>query len=291
MNQTQLVDRFAHGATRGEASNMFIDGDVLYSYGRHFPLTIRLTGGGFLHNGDRYSVTTSGHQSHARSAMHGPQIPFSALTSADIGERDRFALRIVDETPDRHEWICRCGNGCTYTYGCDDGYTKHTLGGTLIRHGRRYLIAGIDFETSPANNPQFFLSLLPAGAYASIGEAYAALVPPEVKLAQALGADVKRQGDLFFVASSLATRELPRNGFKPVSVTRYVGFRRIDTTGIPLDRRQSHLATDVRRLAGVRFARGTIRHGEHKMLRLGNVWHGVYQNTARGNWASAGNID
>ena len=122
-------------------------------------------------------------------------------------------------------------------------------------------------------------------AYVLDASALLALLNREV------GADVVRQGDLFFVASSLATRELPRNGFHPVSVTRYVGFRRIDGHGIPLDRRQSHLATEVRKLAGMRFARGTIRHGEHKMLRLGKAWHGVYANTARASWASAGNID
>ena len=292
MDQNRLAQKFADGATSGQASNMFIDGDTLYSYGRHFPLTIRLAGGGYLHNGDRYSVTTSGHQSHARSVMAGAQIPFSALQAAGIHKRERFQLRIIEEIPDKHEWICKCpGESHPYSYGCDDGYVKHTLGGALIQSGRKFFIAGIDFETSPANRPQFFLSLLPAGTYTSLADAFAALMPPEVKLARALGANVKRQGDLFFVASTLPTRELPRNGTHAVSVTRYVGMRRIDTTGIPLDRRESHLATEVRKLTGVRFARGTIRHGEHRMLRLGKVWHGVYQNTARASWAAAGNID
>ena len=294
MNQTQLAERFRDGATSGQTSNMFIEGGTLYSYGHHFPLTIRLDRGGYLHNGDRYSNTTSGHQAHARRAMNSPQIPFSALIVAGINSQRRFALEIVDETPDQRKWVCRCPGGKLHAYAveqCKDGYTQHTLGGTLIRDGRRYLLAGIDFETSPANNPQFFLSLLP-GKVTSIADAFKSLMPWQVKLAQALGADVTRQGDLFFVASSLLTRDLSAKGARqPIDVTRYVGTRRIDHHGAPLDQRESHLATEVRRLAGVRFARGTIRHGEHKMLRLGDVWHGVFANTARASWAASGRID
>lgn len=295
MNQSQLVERFRTGGTSGEASHMFIEGDALYSYGRHFPLVIRLEHGGYIHNGDRYSVTTSGHQSHCRSVLSGPQIPFSALTAAGVSERERFGLEIIEEGRDHHDWVCPCpapkhvGNERD---ACPDGYERHTLGGTVLRHKRRYLLSAIDFETGLANRPLFFMCLLP-GKVGSLAEAYESLVPSTVKVARALGAEVQRQGDQFFVRSGLSTRDLPRNGHKRVSEDVYRGFQKVHIQGFPLDRRASHLAAELRTLGGVKYARGTVRHvpGEHRMLRLGRSWWATFQNTARASWASAGNVD
>lgn len=218
MNQRDLVKRFRKGATSGQSSNMLINGDVLYSYGRHFPLTIRLDGGGFLHNGDRYSMITSGHQSHARSVLDGPQVPFSALNAAGVSERDRYSLEIVDITPDHREWVCKHPDQPHKfdAWSCDDGYEKHILGGTLIRHKRRYLLSAIDFESSPATRPLFFLCQLPTKV-SSIEDAYESLMPYQVKVAQALGADVQRQGDMFFVRSTLGTKELTPVKREPAS--------------------------------------------------------------------------
>ncbi len=292
LSQIEVASRFRQGRTSGEASNMFIDGDVLYSYGRHFPLTVRLGGGGYLHNGDRYSVSTNRHQSHARSAMGGAVIPFSALAAAGIGKRDRFALRIIEQIPDRSQWVCKCGQACAYAGVCEDGYEKHTLGGALIRHGRRSLLAAIDFETSPANRPQFFLVRLPHKVD-TVAEAYASLMPDKVKILRGMGATIQRQGDMFFVKSTMATRDLPRNELKRVDHFAYVGSNRRDTVGFPLDRRESHLATELRRLNGQRYVRGTVRHapGEHKMVKLGRAWWAVFPNTARQSWSAAGTID
>ena len=64
--QYELIEAFREGATRGTASNMFVEGDTLYSYGHHFPLVERYglpSGYKFLINADRYSLTTSQHQS------------------------------------------------------------------------------------------------------------------------------------------------------------------------------------------------------------------------------------
>ncbi len=52
MNQRTLIEKFVkEGRTRGKASNLFIEGNVLYSYGHHFPLLVRMPWG-FLQNGD-----------------------------------------------------------------------------------------------------------------------------------------------------------------------------------------------------------------------------------------------
>jgi hypothetical protein len=63
--QDDLVDYFVNGGTHGEASNMYIEGNTLYSYGLHFPLLVRMEHwkqGQFLMNADKHSVTTSQHQ-------------------------------------------------------------------------------------------------------------------------------------------------------------------------------------------------------------------------------------
>lgn len=89
-SNSEIINRFANGATKGKSANIFIEGDVLYDFGRHFPLLIRMPSWGpkvfnegspLLMNADKYSVTTSAHQSiAARKATL--QIPFSALYQA-----------------------------------------------------------------------------------------------------------------------------------------------------------------------------------------------------------------
>ncbi len=66
-----LARLFAQGARRGKAHNMFIEGDVIYSYGHHFPIAMRLPNvrGGYLFTKDRYSHTTAVHKGHVRRAI------------------------------------------------------------------------------------------------------------------------------------------------------------------------------------------------------------------------------
>ena len=57
------------------AGNMFSEGDVVYSYGYHFPIAIRLGGGKYLFNKDGYSSTTGCHKSLVLA-----QIPQCSIT-------------------------------------------------------------------------------------------------------------------------------------------------------------------------------------------------------------------
>ncbi len=70
MNNRELCAAFARGATSGKGSNLYIRGNVLFSYSAHWPLVIRREGGNALLNSGRYSVTTSKHRSFAVSALH-----------------------------------------------------------------------------------------------------------------------------------------------------------------------------------------------------------------------------
>lgn len=94
------------------SGNVFADGDLIFSYGSHFELG-RLVRDKrdrplfFLLNGDRYSVTTSHHQSIVRAATERSGLPtvilpHSALHAAGI---DLRSIEIVEVTRDRHEEI------------------------------------------------------------------------------------------------------------------------------------------------------------------------------------------
>lgn len=87
--------------------------DTVYSYGRHFPLAQLMpnaeTGdkrGWWLLNGDRYSVTTSQHQSETqrqakKSGLPYMIVPESAINRAGIKTE---TIRPVEILPDRYTW-------------------------------------------------------------------------------------------------------------------------------------------------------------------------------------------
>jgi hypothetical protein len=93
---------------------MIARGDSIFSYGSHFEMArlLRHRNGQprlWLINGDRFSPTTSKHQSHVRGAIRSrggifPSviIPFGALDAAGI---DRDTVELIEETGDRHETI------------------------------------------------------------------------------------------------------------------------------------------------------------------------------------------
>lgn len=60
---------------RNPARRVFFDGPRLFSYGRHFLTAYRLPDGAAFLNSDRYSVSTSRHQSDARHAVRGRGYP------------------------------------------------------------------------------------------------------------------------------------------------------------------------------------------------------------------------
>lgn len=64
----EVAEEFVRGGTYEKGSRMFIEGDVLYSYGHHFPIAIRREGK-ILYNIDGYSVSTSSHQGYLARAL------------------------------------------------------------------------------------------------------------------------------------------------------------------------------------------------------------------------------
>jgi hypothetical protein len=65
----QVAKRFAEGYTKGTGSHLFIDGDTVYSYGRHFPIAKRIGEKEVFFNSERYSSFTSKHQRLVRVVL------------------------------------------------------------------------------------------------------------------------------------------------------------------------------------------------------------------------------
>lgn len=271
-SQAKLIDEFKDGATQGKASNMSIDGDTLYSYGRHFPLALRSEtpeGYKFLINGDRYSVSTTGHQS--RCFELGPQIPFSALRAAKIDPYDINVIeatesewhRVPDPTPDNPNHYRE----------------EHTLGAVLLEYSDRFFLSGLD-QNEPWHLGSYFLCELPKESN-SVKDAYRSLIPPRVNDCQINPGKprVLRQGEWFFLPSERETRELPHPSYRNMSI-----------------QESTHYVTETRKDADI-FVRGTVSHKppyrrpQHQRLHLGKVWHIVEKNLALESWNAAGGVD
>lgn len=85
MKNYDVALRFVQGWVALKGNNTFIEGNVIYSYGHHFPMAVRLTdnsnlfdgGYKFILNEKKYSVSTSKHQSYLFGAINGNDIFFS----------------------------------------------------------------------------------------------------------------------------------------------------------------------------------------------------------------------
>jgi hypothetical protein len=91
MNRKQVAEGFAlQFPARGKASSMYYDGPVAYSYGEHFPLAVITAPGHVTVNTDKYSSTTSRHQSTIRGALAG----YYTITEADTATCKALAQQV-----------------------------------------------------------------------------------------------------------------------------------------------------------------------------------------------------
>ena len=207
-----------------------------YSYGRHFPLFRFVPASGripalFVVNGDRWNGSrsrTPDHQESARRAIERTGIPsivipFSALNGASI---DIDSIRPLHVRPDTWETVTverRADDTPQWRRDSltvdDDGLyrwdeNQHTLGDSLftaIRDGRRArFLSSFDYNERP---PLYFMCEVPArGIPRTVEAALDSLAPRAVHAARLNGKAVERQGDVFFIATSLARETLAERG-------------------------------------------------------------------------------
>lgn len=140
---------------------------------------------------------------------------------------------------------------------------------TTNRTRRAFFLSGFD---SNETRPSYFFAELPKGARpTTVAEAYEALKPEAVKLAEAAGREVRRQGDIFAVEVSLITRELTKQGGRIVKGGYILGTNHVVTEQI--------VTPD-----GLTFGRGTLTHRpefrrpDHRRVTLGKRWHLLTKN-------------
>lgn len=154
--------------------------------------------------------------------------------------------------------------------GCDACYHRG-----LVRVERRprwaFFLSGFDHHE---RRPVYFFCELPRGVRpTTVAEAYEALKPDAVKLAEQMGRTVLRQGDIFAIELRGTTkRDLRARGAK------------FEKRGNLLH--TNHEATEVAYLPdGSTLVRGTLWHNppfrdpDHRRVTVGKTWHLVCKNT------------
>jgi len=328
---SEIVRAFMKGNGPKKGHNIFREsfhsGNIIYSYGRHFPMAIRNDEDKmFLINGDRYSSSTAHHQSLVRSAIQYRDnykdyevltVPFSIFNRAYNMEISWAHFKMIDVGQDKE--ICKC-------LDCDQDFTSwevlnshkwsftpshktmywHQLAPSTFSvssstHGTRYFISGFDETANLTNHDGYFLSELPAKPR-NMAHAYEMLKPQEVKRAEKNGLKVLRQGDIFAIPTILDTRKLKRIGVydKSERVDRYYWGTVYTAIEFPRLLETSHVASEVVKVKDKVYARGVIRHRptefgrsrpEHINITMGNKWHRIVRNTALASYSTGGRVD
>lgn len=309
----------------GNSKNIFHEtSKLLYSYGHHFVLAVWM-GQYYLINGDTYSSSTSAHTSLCIKYLR-PHIiiPFSALRR--IGW-DNENIVVVDTMPDvyiaRQRWDAKAKEMVEYQ--------EHRLGSSVFEFNGKCYLSSIDAGAKSGRSGYFlvelpgavsnveeaFDALLPVDLqetdnYVRQGEFFFVPCPEVVTRTLQPMDDMFEWGLYDYVGqksirekfatkenaeqrlSDLEDRWAPFDGYSTLfavhrfpigdacNLARYFSS---PGTGNP------HNAREIRHLGDIIFARGRVRHPQHKDLNLGNTWHRVYINNAVRSFNSSGNVD
>ena len=247
-----------HGrVARSHSGNLWSDGVKLYSYST--PIAVRCRNG-LLVNTHFYSVTTSCHRPSVAGAVGvdfellRSWVPLSELEKLYILDCDRDAILL-------------------FKNGGDDLYIL------VLREGRNEY--GVRLP-KPCR---------------SVAGAKRMLLPKEVQQAVKEGREVKRQGEWYFIP--FPEMQFPRDAVEH-PLRRYRRWRREDrhlgrhiardkvTWAFSIEEASSSAYFEHSRVYV--FVRGTVRHSrrDHKLLRLGEVWHLAVRSPLRGRTASGG---
>ena len=99
VSNIKLAEMFANGETKGKGSNMFIEGDTIYSYGYHFPIAKRYGKHGidYLFNGEKYSNSTDKQQSYVLREIYNKTIVYlSKINYKKISYQEEKNLQEIE---------------------------------------------------------------------------------------------------------------------------------------------------------------------------------------------------
>lgn len=120
MNNANVAHAWAH-QTRPEAtgSNMFFDGDTIYSFGLHYKIAIRLDANTYLLNDRGWGSYTGRHTFHVRRAIpHGATIVhvpdlnegYSANMEAYCRKIEGLTVKLVRARKSAESYLCEINN-------------------------------------------------------------------------------------------------------------------------------------------------------------------------------------
>ncbi|UVT31364.1 hypothetical protein SEA_MARCIE_102 [Microbacterium phage Marcie] len=196
------------------------------------------------------------------------EIGTGPLTREQMGWFNERSDRIMERNGGIRQplqWFVDAAIEHTECRGCSgNGSTR------VERRRTAYFLSAFDEnETRPS---YFFCELPPKVHPTTVEEALETLKPAAVKLAEQMGRDVKRQGDIFAIAMPGVTlRELKAQGGRHEKQGNLLGT--------------NHAATEVVYVGTQTYARGTIKHvpdfrrPDHRPTPLGKEWHLIQKNT------------
>jgi len=225
--------------------NLWFSGAFLYSYNE--PIAVRCKNG-FLVNLSKYSVTTDIHIGYALSDAPYPRgyAPFRALHQFIAFEELLQEVEIIDSIDTKRE--------------------------SLLKYRNVYLLSTYDVLAN--GRVRMYVIEVPEPAK-TVAEAYRIISGLSgLEFNKYMAGIIKRQGEFFFVPIGDSREVCKRFSVRGLNVVKKVDISKIFHDG----QRNPHVATEATFLGGFLLVRGTVRHPEHKMVRLGKMWHEVRKN-------------
>jgi hypothetical protein len=167
-SHSRVIELFRDGITNKNGCNVYSSGNTVYSYGNHFPLVIKRASEDnlknreewYLLNGDKYSISTSHHQSITYSLFGDyPRVSFSAIRAGGIDHR---TCELVDYWKDQQRTVYQGDSdfddfnkyvpaGAEYhEKRNEDGtiYLKsfHRIGSVVLKQAEKYYLCSMDEE-------------------------------------------------------------------------------------------------------------------------------------------------
>jgi hypothetical protein len=278
----------------GLGRRICFDGDILYSYGLDIAHRVR---NGFVINGDVSTPTTNSdiNYSFHVAPLGSPILPYSVLEQAEI--KDFHKLELIEAASDSYETI-KDPEG-------NDKYIHH-LGETIFKYQNRYFLSTL--EAHRYRQHHYLLELKEPVTTIEQAKHQASGLNDEQWL-QYQNGKIKRQGEYLFIPVNIKDYvgetlfkikdyiEKNRIQMRPINGS-YRNYAQLEGKGLlelgnifKQPNGNPHFPRDVIRLNGDVFIRGTVRHPEHGMMRLGEQWHLARLNYIKRAYQPNGRVD
>ncbi len=278
---------------KGHGRRICFDKDTLYSYNQDIAHRVK---NGFIVNGDVSTPTTNGdiNYSFHIAPLGSPIIPFSTLQQAQI--EDFHKLELIQGSADWYETV-KDAEG-------KDKYIHH-LGESVFKYGDRYFLSTL--EARRYQQHYYLLELNDAATSIEQAKQLASGLD-DANWKRYQNNEIKRQGEYFFIPINIKDY-IGKTLFKTQDYIEKNTFKTINHNSGQFPNHESskplielgsifkqpnqnpHYPRDVIRLNGNVFVRGTVRHPEHGMLRLGDQWHLARLNYIKRAFQPHGRVD